>query len=421
MPRNNSSRGAVAGRTENTGTTTAMTMFLAAGCRMVAAGSYFAQPLAAGIGRDVGLSPVATGLVVTVSQLGYVLGLLLIAPLGDIIESRRLLLWTLAALSLSLGTAAVAPVGILFLVACLGIGMASIAVQILVTLAAFMSDPERRGQVVGNVTSGLLIGILLAWPLASFVAGHAGWRVLYGADGTVIAGLAVALSSVLPRRPPVPGPNYRMLVTSLGVSGAIRPSCAVARGCRHCFSPVSACSGRAPRWNSPGAIPSAPTKSPYSELVGGTGALIAPLAGRLADRGKGRITSLIGVIAVVAAFISTAFATHVWMLAVAAIAINAGVQANHVISQRAVLSIRPDAASRLNSLYIAIFFLGGAAGSAIAAPLSFTGWTHLGLLGAAIGFFALVIWTTNVRAALPRRSDAGRAKFGGRRIEATIY
>jgi predicted MFS family arabinose efflux permease len=136
-------------------------------------------------------------------------------------------------------------------------------------------------------------------------------------------------------------------------------------------------------------------------LVGGTGALIAPLARRLADRGKGRTTSLIGVIAVVAAFILTAFATHVWMLAIAAIAINAGVQANHVISQRAILAIRPDAASRLNSLYIAIFFLGGAAGSAIAAPLSFTGWTHLGLLGAAIGFIALVLWTTDVRAALP--------------------
>jgi hypothetical protein len=143
-----------------------MTFLLAACCGLIAAGSYFAQPLSTLIGRDLNLPPAVAGLIVTVSQLGYVVGLLLLAPLGDLVENRRLLLCMLGGSLLSLIVAAMAPIGAAFLSACFGIGVSSIAVQLLVTLASFMSDPKRRGDVVGNVTSGMLIGVLLAYPHA---------------------------------------------------------------------------------------------------------------------------------------------------------------------------------------------------------------------------------------------------------------
>ncbi|MDR3537919.1 MAG: MFS transporter [Acetobacteraceae bacterium] len=383
----------IPGRAIAPGISLAMMAVLASGCGLIAAGSYFAQPLTAVIGRDVGLPPTIAGLIVTVGQLGYVLGLLLVAPLGDLVENRRLLLGTLAASALSLTLAALAPDGVLFLIACFCIGISSIAVQMLVTLGAVMSAPARRGLVIGSLTGGLLVGILLAWPVASFTAGHWGWRVPFGGAAAAMVTLAAVLSRATPRRWPASGPKYGALVLSLGALLRTTPELRGRAAMQaFLFGGFSLFWTAAPielvRHYALGANTIA-----LFGLIGGTGALIAPLAGRLADAGRGRIVSLVGVIAVITAFVVAAFASRVWMLAGAAFLLNAGVQANHVISQRAVLSMRPEAGSRLNSLYIAIFFLGGAAGSAIAAPLALTGWSHLGLVGAVLGLMALLLWT----------------------------
>jgi len=356
---------------------------------IVAAGSYFAQPIAATIGRDLGLSSKLFGLIVTTGQVGYVFGLLFIAPLGDKLENRRLLLGMLCASVVALSTAALAPDGAIFLAACFGVGISSISVQMLVTLAAFMSDPARRGQVVGSVTSGLLTGILLAWPAASFISARIGWRPLFALDALVVSALALALRSVLPRRMPANTATYATMVGSLWKILRDTPELR-----RRAFRQAMLFGGFSLFWTA------APLQllSHFGlgkdgialfGLIGGSGALIAPIAGRLADAGRGRIVGLAGMAAVVAAFLLSVLVHDLWALCLAAILINAGVQSNHVVSQRAVLSLAPDAGSRLNAIYIAIFFVGGATGSAVSTPLLQFGWTAVGMVGAAAAALAL--------------------------------
>jgi predicted MFS family arabinose efflux permease len=181
-------------------------------CGIIAAGSYFAQPVAPGIAQDLDLSRWMAGLVVTVGQLGYCLGLLLVAPLADILENRRLLVTTLAASALSMVVGATAPSGTVFLIACFGIGLASTAVQMIVAQAALLSPPSSRGKVVGQVTGGLLFGILLAWPIANIIADHAGWRTLYALESAAITALMVGLRRLLPRRQPAAHQNYGVIL-----------------------------------------------------------------------------------------------------------------------------------------------------------------------------------------------------------------
>jgi predicted MFS family arabinose efflux permease len=359
---------------------------------IVAAGSYFAQPIAATIGRDVGLSPRLFGLIVTLSQAGYVFGLLFIAPLGDKLENRRLLLSMLCASVVALSTAALAPDGAIFLAACFGVGVSSISVQMLVTLAAFISDPARRGQVVGTVTSGLLVGILLAWPAASFASARIGWRSLFAFDALVISALALVLRYVLPRRMPENTVSYVAMVGSLWKILRDTPELR-----QRAFRQALLFGGFSLFWTA------APSRLllhfgldgdgiALFGLIGGSGALIAPIAGRLADAGRGPIVGLAGMAAVLVAFLVSVLVHDTWTLCLAAILINAGVQSNHVVSQRVVLSLAPDTANRLNAIYIATFFVGGAIGSAVSIPLLQFGWTGVGMAGSAAAALALGRW-----------------------------
>ncbi|MGE8097632.1 MFS transporter [Pseudomonas fluorescens] len=194
---------------------TPMTLLLAFACALITAGSYFAQPLGSVIIEAIGLPSWASGLPVTLSQLGYCLGLLLIAPLGDRLENRHLLMTTLAVAALALMGAGLAANGATFFLACLCIGASAIAVQLIVVLAASMVVAQRRGVVVGRVTAGLLSGILLAWPVASLVDELLDWRVVFLGDGLLITMLALALRWTLPHRQPVEMLTYPALIGSL--------------------------------------------------------------------------------------------------------------------------------------------------------------------------------------------------------------
>jgi predicted MFS family arabinose efflux permease len=194
---------------------TAIIFLLAGASACIAAGSYFARPMTALIGPEIGLSPWMVGLIVTVSQLGFVAGLLLIVPLGDLLENRRLLMVTLLASAIALAAAAIAPTGPIFLLASFGIGVASVAVQMIVAIAASLSSEAGRGKAVGTVTSGLLIGMLLAWPIASLLADRAGWRMVFAGDALLVVSLIPILVRALPDRHPLGGERYTALVRSL--------------------------------------------------------------------------------------------------------------------------------------------------------------------------------------------------------------
>jgi predicted MFS family arabinose efflux permease len=152
---------------------------LAVACGVIVANLYYAQPLIGPISADTHLPLASAGLIVTLTQIGYVAGLLFIVPLSDLIENRRLVVVSLALVVCALVVASLTHSALLFLLTAMVTGLGSVAAQILVPYAAHLATEERRGQVVGNVMSGLLLGIMLARPLASFVTNLWGWQAVF--------------------------------------------------------------------------------------------------------------------------------------------------------------------------------------------------------------------------------------------------
>jgi predicted MFS family arabinose efflux permease len=299
---------------------------LAAGAAIMAAGSNFAGPVATMVGHDLGRTPALAGLGVNMGQIGYVLGRLFVAFLGGLVENRRFVAPVLLGSVTCLLIAALAPNSPIFLAVCFDIGISSMTVQMLVTLAALMSDPERRGRVVGAVTSGLLIGILLAWPTTSFVSAHLGWRTLFGLDAVIVSVLAVALFCLPPRRVPDQRAHCGALVTSLWelfrVTSELRLRAVGQAFLFGNFRLFWAVVLRKLRWHY------APDGDGLGRLgfVGGTGTLAAAVAAPRRDAGKEAIVRLFGGIAIAGASLLAAFAQQVWVLCLASIAIDAGVQ-----------------------------------------------------------------------------------------------
>lgn len=220
-----------------------MTLLLATACGLIVANLYYAQPLIGPIGHALGLSPQAAGLIVTLIQAGYGAGLLLIVPLGDIIENRRLICSLLAASALALAGAALAGHAGVFLLAAVCIGLSSVAAQVLVPFAAHLAPEHARGRVVGNVMSGLMLGIMLARPAASLVTDLWGWHAIFAGSAVGMALLALVLMRLLPDRRPAPRCAMARCWCPCGSCCARSPYCAGVRPTRHACLGRSACSG----------------------------------------------------------------------------------------------------------------------------------------------------------------------------------
>jgi len=366
-------------------------------CGLMAAGLYFAQPLTSQIGQEIGLAPQHAGLVVTLTQLGYVAGLVLLTPLGDMLESRRLVLATMGCSCLALLAAAFAPTQSTFLAASFLVGLTACVVQMLVPLAAHMAAPEARGHVIGSVTSGLLLGILLARPVSSSLADLAGWRTVFVAASVTTAVLAVVLSRRLPTLHHAGAPSYAHLLHSLGVLFA-RHRTLRKRALSHgaMFGTFSLFWTAVP-WLLLGQGHSQRGLALFA-LAGAGGALIAPLAGRWADRGHARAMTIGAMLTSAVGFAATWHGGPLWLLVLCAIVVDAGVQVSHVVSQRDVLSVDPASRSRLNSVYMSVFYVGGAIASSVAGWLFHHSWQAVALAGALLPLVALVVYLAHERA-----------------------
>ncbi len=377
-----------------------MTLLLAAACGLIAANLYYAQPLVGPISEALGLAPGAAGLVVTMTQIGYGAGLLLIVPLGDLVENRRLVLTVLSVAILALAGAAASTEAVPFLVAALFIGLGSVAVQILVPYAAHLAPEAVRGRVVGNVMSGLMFGIMLARPVSSFIAHIWSWHAVFVLS-TVMTGLMAALlARVLPKRRPAPGLRYGALLRSMGWLVLTAP---VLR--RRTLYQTCLFAAFSLFWTTTPLLLAGPdfqlTQAGIAlfALAGVAGAIAAPIAGRIADRGWSRPVTGLALLAVAAAFLMTRIGppgspAALVLLVAAAIVLDFGVTANLVLGQRAIFSLGAEYRSRLNGLYMATFFAGGAAGSAVGAwsyaqgGWSLTSWVGLALPAAALAYYA---------------------------------
>ncbi|CAN7738186.1 MFS transporter [Caballeronia sp. LjRoot31] len=394
-----------------------LTAFFAAAVGVIVMNLFAAQTLTGAISRSLHLAPEFSGLAAMVPQLGYAVGLVLLVPLCDLLENRRLIVRTLACGAGFLAVAMFTDSRVLFLAAVFLAGAASSVIQMLVPMAASMAPDSHRGRAVGNVMSGLMLGILLARPAASVIAGSMGWRAFYGLAAVIDALLAVVLYMKLPVRMPAIPTRYPALLYSLWTLMRTEPvlqrnaaSAALVMGAFSAF------------WT---AIGLRLVQPPFSfdmngialfALAGAAGAIVTPLAGRAGDRGSGRKTLLAGHLAVLLALVAIGVAGAGWggfsasahpvlavaMLVVGAAALDAGVVTDQTLGRRAINLMDPAARGRLNGLFVGVFFVGGALGAALSgAAWAMAGWTGVCVVGFVFTGLAFVLRLT-------RLADEGR-------------
>ncbi|SCB08262.1 MFS transporter [Rhizobium hainanense] len=378
-----------------------LTFMFAAACGLVAANLYYGQPLAGPISQSLGFTPAATGLIVTLTQIGYGLGLLLIVPLGDLLENRRLVLTLVALSAIALVGAAFAWSPSLFLLASLCIGLASVAVQVLVPFAAHMAPDASRGAVVGNVMSGLLVGIMLARPAASFLSELLSWHAVYIISSGIMIGLIVILRLVLPTRVPHTKLHYGQLLSSMGHLALHTPVLqrrALYQACM--FGAFSLFWTTTPLLLASPAFGLTQNGIALFALAGAAGAVASPIAGRVADRGWTRPATAFALVIAIVAFLIGHFSGGGSLLALATLTLSGimldfGVQTNLVLGQRSIFALSAEHRSRLNGLYMATFFAGGALGSALGGWAYATGgWNLASWIGVAFPVIALLAFLT---------------------------
>nr|WP_259471908.1 MFS transporter [Streptomyces shenzhenensis] len=373
---------------------------LAVATGMTVANLYYAQPLLSEL-RDVfQVSESTAGLLITLTQIGYVIGMLFLVPLGDRLEKRTLVTVLLAVTTVALLAAGLATGFPMLLVASLVSGATSVVAQILVPFAASLAPDHARGRIVGRVMSGLLTGILLSRTLSSLVSDVAGWRVVYLGSAALMAVLAVALRVTLPQQAPTISVPYHHVLRSTAALVRTHPAL-LRRGLYQAamFGSFSAF------WTTVSYLLTGP-RFHYSAvgigifaLVGAAGAAIAPLAGRWADRGLVRPVTVGSFAVAAAAFAIAGFGQHsIVFIALAAVLVDMAVQTSLILGQHTVYQLDPHARARLNSAFIATFFLGGALGSQLGSVAYHAGgWGAVSALGAALPLLALLYWLTERR------------------------
>ncbi len=385
--------------TEQSDISSGMVVLLAVAAGVIVANLYYAQTLVGPISQATGLSAQASGLIVTLTQIGYVIGLLFIVPLGDVIENRRLVVGALAFCAVALATAAMSSTGWVFLAAALAIGLGSVAAQVLVPYAAHLAHASSRGHVVGKVVSGLLLGIMLARPVASLVADASNWHVVFGGAAALVALLALILRVRLPRRVPDAPLPYARLIGSLWTlftsSRLLRRRAAYQASLFGAFSLFWTV---APLMLAGPAFHLSHTGIAIFALAGMAGAIASPIAGRLADAGHTLAATGAALALGVAGFALPLLPggsrdVVLGILVVASIILDMAVAASLVIGQRAIFGMGAEVRSRLNGLYLACFFLGGAAGSALGGYVFANyGWHAALLAGMAFPAMGLAWW-----------------------------
>jgi predicted MFS family arabinose efflux permease len=373
----------------------ALVLLLAVAVGATVANMYYVQPLLNVIGRDLGASDTAAGLLVTCSQVGYVLGLALLVPLGDLRERSRLVSALLVGAGLALAACAAAPSYAVLAGALVVVGALSCVAQILVPLAATLAGDEERGQVVGIVMSGLLIGILGARIISGLVAAIGGWRLIFALAAGAMIALAVVLRRVLPRTPPEEPMTYADALGSVLALIADEP--VLRQRMALAFFQMA---GFSVLWTSVAFLLGGPPYH-YAEaviglfgLAGVAGAMAAPVAGRLADRGRGRIALTAFLLATLAAWGLLDLGRTSLIALIAGIALlDLGIQGAQISNQTRIYALRPEARSRLTTAYMVTLFLGGVLGSLLSASVyGAAGWGATCALGAAFAAVGVAIW-----------------------------
>ncbi|VVE22552.1 putative transporter [Pandoraea iniqua] len=376
---------------------------MAMACGLAVANLNYCHPMLGHIGTRFDTSGWQLSLVPAAAQLGYAVGLLLLTPLGDrVADRRRLIAWQMLGLCASLLLAASAPHFAVLVIASFAIGVTGTVAQHILPLAAQLAPPERRGAVVGTVVSGLLIGILGARTLAGWVATWWHWRAMFGMAALAMLCLAALLGRRLPYAPPTTSMTYpallRSMITLFRRHRALRQSALIGGLLFAAFSAF---------WSTLTLWLASPVHGQHAGVagtfgvIGIVGALAAPFAGRLTDRGGPRRVLWVGIGAVVLSF------TALWIgqaslagIALGVIVLDLGVQTGQIANQTRIYALDAEATSRLNTLYMSVYFLMGALGSALGVMAwSAWGWDGVCAFGLVAGLLACAVHASGTRSA----------------------
>ncbi|WP_102716172.1 MFS transporter [Paenibacillus castaneae] len=376
-------------------------LLFAIACGLAVANIYYAQPLLDAISNEFGITHSSVGIVITITQVCYALGLLLLVPLGDLLNRRWLIAGQMLVSVLALIVVGIAPTSMVLFIGIAAVGLLAVVTQTLVAFAATLAAPAERGRIVGVVTSGIVIGILLARTFAGVLTDLAGWRSVYLVSAILTLIMACVLFRVLPhyehKRESL---SYlqllRSLLTLFAQERILRIRAALALMIFTAFSIF---------WTSLVLPLSAP---PFSlshtaigafGLAGVAGALAAARAGRLADRGLGQRTTGAALILLLISWLPISYTQHSLLaLVVGIVLLDLAVQAVHVTNQSMILTLRPEARSRLTAGYMIFYSIGSAIGSIASTSIYvYSGWNGVCLLGAIVSALALLFWVLTRR------------------------
>jgi predicted MFS family arabinose efflux permease len=351
------------------------------------------------IGSSLAMTARQAGMISTLTLLGYALGLLLLVPLVDLVENKRLILRTLGCAIVAALCTALAPTPLLLLMATLILGASCAAIQMVVPLVASQVPPARRGQAIGEVMGGLMVGILLSRPLASLIADAWSWRAYYFVSAALMVVLATALARCLPPLRPAATAGYGALLRSFPKLLREEPVLRV-----RAWSAALVMASFTAFWAAialrlPGAPFNLDAKGiALFALIGVAGAAATPMAGRWGDRGWARPMLLAAHLLIVgslalcawAAMLESRIAALV-VLSIGTILLDVGIATDQTLGRRAINLLRPEARGRLNGLFVAIFFIGGTVGAAAASlAWSYGGWSSVCAVAALFGVLGVI-------------------------------
>lgn len=385
-----------------------MLFLMAAACAFTVANLYYIQPLLTQVARTFGIPDSQAGIVSTITQVGYALGLFLFVPLGDMVERRSLVVLMTALAGAALLAIAFSANEAMVLCFSLALGMITIVPQLIVPLAAHVSSPEDRGRNIGFVMSGLLIGILLSRVFSGLVGEVFGWRAVYRIAAGAMIVFAVMLRRFLPQCPPVAHVSYRELLASLGTLVKTEPVLreASVNGALM-FAAFSAF------WTCLVFLLGTPVYRMGSQeaglfsLTGVCGALMAPLVGKIADRRGARFSVGISTVLSCLAYLAFwLFGQHLFGLIAGVILLDLGTQSGQVSNQTRIHALSDEMRSRINTVFMVSYFIGGSLGSFLGS--FFWGryqWNGVCAVGGSFLLLALVFHFAVYRPAIRKAAD----------------
>ena len=368
---------------------------MALACGAAVANLYYAQPLLSTIASAFSVSDGTAGLLVTASQVGYALGLVLLVPLGDLLERRRLITRILLVTALALAATAASPSFPVLAVALVVVGVTSVVAQILVPLASTLAAEPERGRVVGSVMSGLLIGILVARTASGLIAQLGGWRLVFGISAALMIVLSIVLRAALPQVRASTDLAYPGLLRSVGRLVIEQPTLRL----RMLYGAL-AMGQFSVLWTTVAFLLAGPAYR-YGEatiglfgLVGLAGALAAQAAGRWADRGRQHRSTGLFFAATLLSWGLIAMGSDSLAALILGIAVlDLGVQGAQITNQSVIYELEPAARSRLTTAYMTTVFAAAAICSALASSIYDSGgWDAVAVLGGALAAGGVLVW-----------------------------